>query len=343
MNVTSSEISLLNIVIGFVYFIGISSSGNVRNQSVRQRSNIRQLISLHQPLCPVEVNNHTDDVECTKCNLLQLSKPRPKYPLTFIKPNKIGHVEEIQLVEGKTHRRKTLALDPPVYEIPNFLTSEETDIIKGIAENKQLSQSTLFGDGQGTRKSESAWISIRKLNKSITRLSERYEKLTEQSSWYINHAEKMQIVKYETGGYYYTHHDSGPYHLPVHNLPCCNQVKYCTTNLEQCCQLCRLMTVMVYLNDVEEGGETAFPIADTNTETLHEYLSDVNNRNLTTNCYKSSLLVSPKTGTAVMWYNHEVDEMTGLMGNLILRSYHGGCNVLKGVKWIINLWIWFHA
>lgn len=40
-----------------------------------------------------------------------------------------------------------------------------------------------------------------------------------------------------------------------------------------------------------------------------------------------------------MWYNHVIDQSTGWLSNLDLMSYHGGCDVIKGHKWIVNNWI----
>ena len=40
-----------------------------------------------------------------------------------------------------------------------------------------------------------------------------------------------------------------------------------------------------------------------------------------------------------MWYNHVVDNVTGLLGTQDERSLHGGCDVLEGHKWIANNWI----
>ena len=61
--------------------------------------------------------------------------------------------------------------------------------------------------------------------------------------------------------------------------------------------------------------------------------------NLSHNCYTSNLVVTPRAGTAVMWYNHLVDKESGLLGELEERSLHGGCDVKKGEKWIANVWI----
>jgi hypoxia-inducible factor prolyl 4-hydroxylase len=40
-----------------------------------------------------------------------------------------------------------------------------------------------------------------------------------------------------------------------------------------------------------------------------------------------------------MWYNHLRDDETGWVGELDPRTYHGGCDVIKGHKWIANSWI----
>lgn len=39
-----------------------------------------------------------------------------------------------------------------------------------------------------------------------------------------------------------------------------------------------------------------------------------------------------------MWYNHVINEK-GTVGRLDLASYHGGCDVKQGEKWIMNNWI----
>jgi len=40
-----------------------------------------------------------------------------------------------------------------------------------------------------------------------------------------------------------------------------------------------------------------------------------------------------------MWYNHLRDAKTGWYGRLDEMSYHGGCDIIKGEKWIANNWI----
>ena len=93
--------------------------------------------------------------------------------------------------------------------------------------------------------------------------------------------------------------------------------------------------MLFYLNDVAEGGETAFPLAD-----REDHLRTNNyTRDLSRHCHKASLVVKPVEGTALLWYNHALDEKTGKMGDVDKLTLHGGCDVLEGEKWIANLWI----
>lgn len=69
----------------------------------------------------------------------------------------------------------------------------------------------------------------------------------------------------------------------------------------------RTWTIMVYLNDVESGGETNFP--------------------------KLGLNIIPKKGKAVIWNNLHKD------GSGNYDVIHSGKPVIKGEKWIITKWI----
>ncbi len=39
-----------------------------------------------------------------------------------------------------------------------------------------------------------------------------------------------------------------------------------------------------------------------------------------------------------MWYNHDIDKH-GWLGERDDFSLHGGCDIIKGEKWIANNWI----
>ena len=61
--------------------------------------------------------------------------------------------------------------------------------------------------------------------------------------------------------------------------------------------------------------------------------------NLAKNCRKANVVVEPEKGKAVLWYNHHVDNSTGWLGQLDQYTFHGGCDVKRGTKWIANSWI----
>lgn len=76
---------------------------------------------------------------------------------------------------------------------------------------------------------------------------------------------------------------------------------------------------------------------------IKQYLKDSRGKldyfNLSHNCHVGNLLIKPRKGTAVMWYNHFIDEDSGWLGKMDEYSLHGGCDIVKGEKWIANNWI----
>ncbi|XP_037812165.1 prolyl 4-hydroxylase subunit alpha-1-like [Lucilia sericata] len=69
----------------------------------------------------------------------------------------------------------------------------------------------------------------------------------------------------------------------------------------------RISTAIFYLADVEEGGGTAFPFLN--------------------------ILVKPRKGAMLFWYNLHAS------GDGDYRTKHAACPVLKGSKWIANVWL----
>lgn len=79
--------------------------------------------------------------------------------------------------------------------------------------------------------------------------------------------------------------------------------------------------MLMYLSDVEEGGETVFPSANPKTSCP---------------CGRTQakgLSVRPYKGNAVLFYTMTPG------GDEDFASLHGGCEVLQGEKWSATLWL----
>lgn len=187
------------------------------------------------------------------------------------------------------------------------------------------------------RNSNQTWIDQGSFaNAILKRLRKRVAKLTKLPDRIIRGSEPLQVVRYDKYGHYNVHHDAQPIASHSH-LNCC----HLNVTKVPSCRLCRFITLLYYLNDVEDGGETAFPVADNETFDQQLYVKTMENDqfNLMEFCYDGKLIVKPKRGKAIMWYNHFVDETTGWLGERDDYTLHGGCGVRKGIKWIANNWI----
>ncbi|XP_007439128.1 transmembrane prolyl 4-hydroxylase, partial [Python bivittatus] len=77
----------------------------------------------------------------------------------------------------------------------------------------------------------------------------------------VEHSEPMQVVRYDQGGHYHAHMDSGP----VFPETACSHTKLIANETAPFETSCRYVTILFYLNNVTGGGETTFPIADNRT------------------------------------------------------------------------------
>jgi len=133
----------------------------------------------------------------------------------------------------------------------------------------------------------------------ITDIEERIATWTHLN---VSHQEDMQVLRYGVGQEYQAHFDS-----LVETSP-------------------RLATVILYLNDVAQGGETAFPESDA-------WSTRPVNDEVLSKCAKGSVAVKPKRGDALLFFSLNSDQ------TMDDASLHAGCPVIEGVKWTATKWI----
>ncbi len=187
---------------------------------------------------------------------------------------------------------------PEVLVLSNVLSHDECSELIRRSEEK-LARSTTVDPQTGKEiviENRSSFGTFFHLNENdfIAIIDRR---LSELLRWPVDHSEGIQILRYQVGGEYRPHFDYFP---PEHSGS--------GSHLSQGGQ--RIGTLVMYLNDVDEGGETIFP--------------------------EIGLSVVPRRGHAVYFgYLNSCNEVDPL-------TLHGGAPVRRGVKWIATKWLRQH-
>lgn len=189
------------------------------------------------------------------------------------------------------------------FEIPNVLTHDQCDALIKAARDQGM-ESSAVGETDvvldtNVRKSEQTWF--QQNGNDVTRhISDVAMRLVQQMKHCFGNIkvadnfESIQVVHYGQDGKYDPHFDG---------------VECGEDNKIPCPITQRIATLLIYLNDDFEGGETRFPHMD--------------NRK-----------IKPVKGNAVFFWVAE--PTTGLVYS---ETLHGGDPVLKGEKWIATQWI----
>ncbi|SDB92978.1 2OG-Fe(II) oxygenase [Acinetobacter boissieri] len=186
--------------------------------------------------------------------------------------------------------------DPKVVLFHDVLTAQECDEIILLSQEK-MQRSRVVDPHTGqhvlnpNRTSEGTYFKVCE-NELFTRVDHR---LAELMNVPLEHGEGCQILKYGIGGEYRPHFD---YFDP--------NKKGTAETLARSGQ--RISTLIMYLNDVEEGGATYFP--------------------------ELGIHVMPVKGSAVYFEYYNTETKT-----LDPRSLHAGMPVVKGEKWIMTKWV----
>jgi len=197
---------------------------------------------------------------------------------------------------GKRYPMEVLSTDPYIVIFDNFVADDEGEtLIKSITKWERSTDSGImneFGEAgrvlsQGRTSSNGWCMGDCERHPKVRRLLRRIEEVTGVP--YRNY-ESFQVLNYEVGQFYRTHHDYGKEDVHLACGP-------------------RILTFFLYLSDVEEGGETAFP-------TL-------------------GIRVKPKKGRALLWpstLNSDPEAQD-------VRTMHEALPVIRGKKYAANSWI----
>ena len=175
-------------------------------------------------------------------------------------------------------------------EIPNFLSKEECEYIISLIEKNNV-RSAVAEAGNAYATSEQRTSSTSNLPTSDETVVKLHQKIADFIGLPIEKGEHLQGQKYQPGQFFKEHADyfTGPAYQ-----------QHCLSSGN------RTHTLMLYLNDVESGGETSFP--------------------------RLSMSIKPSQGTAVMWTNLKPD------GTVETDSLHAGTEVFEGTKYIVTSW-----
>ena len=184
--------------------------------------------------------------------------------------------------------------EPFIYSIDNFITDEECKHIIEISKDKII-PSLVSGEKEGIistgRTSKNCWIDHNhdEIVKNIS------QKIAKQVNMPLENAESLQVIYYDKNQEYKQHYDGWLY----------DDSEKSKRNMKFGGQ--RILTALVYLNKIEEGGGTRF------TRLNKDIYPEKGKLLIFSNVYKNTNL------------RHELSE-------------HAGLPVIEGEKWAFNLW-----
>lgn len=194
---------------------------------------------------------------------------------------------------------------PRIILFHKFLSMEECDYLRAIA-RPRLAVSTVVDTKTGmgiksqVRTSSGMFLNAKERKYPVVQAIEK--RISVFSQIPQENGELIQVLRYEKSQLYRPHHD---YFSDAFNVKRGGQ---------------RVATMLMYLSDNVEGGETYFPMAgEGNCSCGGEIVTGV--------------CVKPTKGDAVLFWS------MGLDGKVDPDSVHGGCAVLSGEKWSATKWM----
>ncbi|XWS68107.1 hypothetical protein CRYUN_Cryun04dG0061900 [Craigia yunnanensis] len=202
---------------------------------------------------------------------------------------------------------QVLSWKPRAYYFPNFATVKQCEHVIEMAKLNLKPSTLALRKGEtaestkGTRTSSGTFISASEDETATLDLIEK--KIAKVTSIPQSHGEAFNILRYEIGQKYDSHYDAF------------NPSEYGPQSSQ------RVASFLLYLSDVEEGGETMFPFENDMRIKGYDYRQCV------------GLKIKPRRGDGLLFYS------LFLNGTIDRTSLHGSCPVIKGEKWVATKWI----
>ncbi|GMI98192.1 hypothetical protein like AT3G28480 [Hibiscus trionum] len=201
-----------------------------------------------------------------------------------------------------------LSWHPRAFIYKGFLSSEECDHLITLAKDK-LEKSMVTDDETGEsiegEERTSSGMFLQKAQDDV--VADMEARIAAWTFLPVENGESLQILHYEHGQKYDPHLD------------------YFVDDANEMMGGHRIATVLMYLSEVESGGETVFPNSKGKlTQLKDESWSD---------CAKNGYAVKPRKGDALLFFDLHLDATPDP------DSLHGSCPVIKGEKWSATKWI----
>ncbi|KAK7273100.1 hypothetical protein RIF29_14146 [Crotalaria pallida] len=239
--------------------------------------------------------------------LSALSVSSVRLPALGDNDNTNTHVPSSSVAFDPT-RVTQLSWGPRAFLYKGFLSEEECDHLINLAKDKM--EKSLVADNESGKsvKSEVRTSSGMFLSKAQDEIITDIEaRIATWTFFPIENGEPIQVLHYENGQKYDPHFD---FFRDKINLQVGGH---------------RIATVLMYLSNVEKGGETVFPNSDSRlSQPKDESWSE---------CAKMGYAVKPEKGDALLFFSLHQNATTDT------RSLHGSCPVIEGEKWSATKWI----
>jgi prolyl 4-hydroxylase len=193
-------------------------------------------------------------------------------------------------------RMEILSKDPIIMRFYDIISIGEAEHLQRVARPRLERSTIMLSGGQQTsnfRIAKTAWL--RGDSDAIVKRIE--DRLAATLNIELDKSELLQVVNYGLGGFYGPHLDSSR---------ASNASRNDSVLVDQLKRSDRFATILLYLNDVDVGGSTVFPLLN--------------------------LTVTPIGRSAIVWFNLLEN------GYSDERTLHTGCPVSLGSKWVAVKW-----